>query len=266
MPLNLRRQKPVTIYLTGASHGIGRATAQALSLHEHRLGLMDRDGASLATVVGPIRESGKTVASAVADVTDQAFLRSAIASIEAEIGPPDVLVACAGIGGLTLLPNLDPSALRAMLDVNVVGVAHAIDAVLPGMIARGSGHIVGVSSVAGYRGLPWMASYCATKAALSAYLEGLRPALKRRGVTITTVYPGFVRTALTENTPFRRPVKMMEPEAAALHLVHAIERRPRNYVFPLGAALGMGLLKRLPDCVFDWMMDRAGPKALTVDF
>ncbi|CAN5632632.1 SDR family oxidoreductase [soil metagenome] len=262
----MKRRGPATIYLSGAAHGIGRATARELAQRGHRLGLIDRDGAALAEVAGPLLESGKVISSAVADVTDLAFVRSAIAAIEAEIGPPDVLVACAGIGGLTLLPNLEPAALRAMLDVNVVGVAHTIDAVLPGMIARGKGHIVGISSVAGYRGLPWMASYCATKAALSAYLEGLRPALKRRGVTITTVYPGFVRTALTENTPFRRPVKMMEPEEAAVHLVHAIERRPRNYVFPIGAALGMGLLRRMPDRVFDWMMDRAGPKALTVEF
>ena len=90
-------------------------------------------------------------------------------------GPTDVLVACAGIGSMTHVPDLDTPALRAMLEVNVLGVAHAIDAVLPGMIARGRGHIVGVSSVAGLRGMPWMASYSASKAALWAYLLGARP-------------------------------------------------------------------------------------------
>src|SRR5438874_2459247 len=81
--------------------------------------------------------------------------------------------------------------------------------------ARGSGHIVGISSVAGYRGLPWMPGYSASKAALTTYLEALRPALKRRGVTVTTVYPGFVRTAMTVETPFRKPVPMLEPNEAA---------------------------------------------------
>jgi short-subunit dehydrogenase len=153
-----------------------------------------------------------------------------------------------------------------MLEVNVVGVAHAIEAVLPGMIMRGKGHIVGVSSVAGFRGLPWMASYSASKAAVSAYLEGLRPALKRRGIRITTACPGFVRTALTADTPFRRPVKMMTPEQAATWLVRAIEKRPRDYVFPFGTALGMRFLRGVPNGFFDWMMDRAGPQALTTDF
>jgi short-subunit dehydrogenase len=257
--------RPV-VYLTGAGNGIGRATAEALAERGYPLGLLDRDAARLDALADDLRRRGARLAARVADVTDAGSVREAFEAFEAEVGPAGVLVACAGIGGLTLWPNLDPSGLRAMLEVNVVGVAHALDAVLPGMAARGGGHVVGVSSVAGYRGLPWMPSYSASKAALSAYLEGLRPALKRRGVTITTVCPGFVRTALTEDTPFRRPVAMMEPAQAAAQLVRAIERRPRNHVFPWSTKLGMGLLRRLPDRVFDWMMDRAGPRALTVEF
>ncbi len=71
---------------------------------------------------------------------------------------------------------------------------------------------------------------------------------------------------MTEDTPFRRPMRMMEPEQAAAYLVKAIEKRPRDYVFPLGTALGMGLLRRMPCRIYDWMMDRAGPEALTVEF
>jgi short-subunit dehydrogenase len=111
-----------------------------------------------------------------------------------------------------------------------------------------------------------MAGYSASKAALSAYLEGLRPMLKRRGVRITTVCPGFVRTAITADTPFRRPVPMLEPAQAAAYIVRALERRPRNYVFPFSTALGMRFLRSSPDWLFDWMMDRAGPRALTTDF
>jgi short-subunit dehydrogenase len=257
--------RPV-VYLTGAANGIGRATAEALAERGYPLGLIDRDGPRLDALADAMRARGARVAAEPADVTDAAAVRGAFGRFEPQVGPPGVLVACAGVGGLTLWPNLDPSALRAMLEVNVVGVANALDAVLPGMAARGGGHVVGVSSVAGYRGLPWMPSYSASKAALTAYLEGLRPALKRRGVTITTACPGFVRTALTDSTPFRRPVAMLEPAQAAVQLVRAIERRPRNHVFPWSTKVGMGLLRRLPDRVFDWMMDRAGPRALTVDF
>jgi short-subunit dehydrogenase len=153
-----------------------------------------------------------------------------------------------------------------MLDVNVVGVAHTIEALLPGMLARRRGHIVGISSVAGYRGLPWTASYSASKAALSTYLEGLRPALRGRGITVTTVCPGFVRTAMTSGTPFRKPVPMMEPEAAARYLVRAIRRKPRDYAFPWSTAVGMAFLRLLPNRLFDLMMERAGPRALTTEF
>jgi 3-oxoacyl-[acyl-carrier protein] reductase len=255
-----------TYLLTGAARGIGRGTAFALAEAGCTLGLLDRDAEALAETVLELRSGGAKVASAVADVSDRAGLIEAVRAIEAEVGPTGVVVACAGIGGLTQVPDLDLDGLKAMLGVNVVGVAQTIDAVLPGMIARGSGHIVGVSSVAGYRGLPWMASYSASKAALSAYLEALRPALKRRGVTITTACPGFVKTALTRDTPFRNPVKMMEPEQAGRRIARAALRRPRNCVFPLSTSIGMAFLKHVPDPVFDWMMDRAGPRALTTEF
>ena len=256
-----------TVLITGAARGIGRGTALALADAGCRLGLIDRDPQALAAVEAELRGRGAVVATVQADVTDRAGLSEAVRALEAAVGPTDVLVACAGIGGLTPRPpDLEIAGLQAMLDVNVVGVARTIEAVLPGMIARGRGHIVGVSSVAGFRGLPWMVAYSASKAAVSAMLEGLRPALRRRGITITTACPGFVRTALTEGTPFRKPVKMLEPEAAGRYLARAVLRRPRNCTFPFSTRLGMTFLKVVPDRLFDWMMDRAGPQALTTDF
>lgn len=255
-----------TILLTGAARGIGRATAFALAGQGYRLGLIDRDAAGIGEVGDALRATAAGVVAEAVDVRDREALRGAVEQIEAVAGPTDVLVACAGVGAIATALDLDAASLRAMLEVNVLGVAHAIEAVLPGMIARRAGQIVGISSVAGYRGLPWMPGYSASKAALSTYLEALRPALKRRGIRVTTVCPGFVRTALTESTPFRRPLPMLEPEQAARHIVRAIEKHPRDYVFPWNARLGMGLLRRLPNRVFDWLMDQAGPKALTTEF
>jgi short-subunit dehydrogenase len=254
------------VVLTGAGNGIGRATALALAARGYRVGLIDRDPERLSVVLERIQASGAKSSASGANVTDADAVKAAVAAIEGEIGPTDVLVACAGVGTMTHVPDLDTPGLRTMLEVNVLGVAHAIDAVLPGMIARGRGHLVGVSSVAGFRGMPWMASYSATKAAVWAYLEGLRPALKRRGIRITTVFPGFVRTGMTLDVPFARPVSMLSAEQAAGHLVKAIEKRPRDYVFPFSTRLGMGFLRRSPNFLFDWMMDQAGPKALTTDF
>ena len=97
--------------------------------------------------------------------------------------------------------------------------------------------------MAGYRGFPWMISYSASKAALIAYLEAMRPGLRRRGVTVTTVCPGFVRTKMCTDVPYQRPVKMIEPEEAARHLVRAVERRPRNCVFPFSMRIGLAILE-----------------------
>jgi 3-oxoacyl-[acyl-carrier protein] reductase len=256
-----------TVLLTGAAHGIGRATAIALSQKGMPLGLIDRDADGLAELMQSLKAQGVTALAAEAvDVTDRPSLFAAADRLRAKLGPIDVLVACAGVGTLTLVPELDTSMLRQTLDVNLVGVAQSIEAVLPAMIERKTGHIVGIASMAGYRGFPWMISYSASKAGLIAYLEAIRPGLRKRGVTVTTVCPGFVRTKMCADLPYQRPIKMIEPEEAARHLVRAVERRPRNCVFPFSMRFGLALLKYMPDSFFDLMMRLAGPKAMYVDF
>jgi short-subunit dehydrogenase len=257
--------RPIVL-LTGAAHGIGHATAVALARTGTPLGLIDRDSESLGELVKLLKDEGATVAHAVVDVTDRPALIRAVGDIAATLGAIDVLVACAGIGSLTQVPQLETTTLRRTLDVNIVGVAQSIEAVLPAMIARGRGHIVGVASVAGYRGFPWMISYSASKAALIAYLEAVRPGLRRRGVTVTTVCPGFVRTQMSIDIPYRQPVKMIEPEEAARHLVRAIDRRPRNCVFPRDMKIGLVILKYMPDWLFDRLMYWFGPRALKIEF
>jgi short-subunit dehydrogenase len=269
LPQATATSRPATgpvVLLTGASQGIGRATARALSARGYRLGLMDRAEGPLVALADELGEAGAKVAAHVADVRDGTALTEAVAELERELGPTEVLVTCAGVGKISSALDLDLEAFRQMLEVNVLGMARTIEAVLPGMFARKKGHIVGIASVAGYRGLPWMPGYSASKAAVATYLEGLRPGLKRRGVRITTVYPGFVRTGLTVETPFRYPVKMLEAAEAAEYLVRAIARRPRDMTFPASAAFNMGLLRRMPCRLFDWLMDYSGPKALTSEF
>jgi short-subunit dehydrogenase len=255
-----------TVLLTGAAHGIGHATALALARRGNPLGLIDRDGPALEALTRTLLDDGAKVASATVDVTDREGLLQSVADITDALGPIEVLVACAGIGWLTLVPELDTLKLRQTLEVNLVGVAQSIEAVLPGMIARGRGHLVGVASMAGYRGFPWMISYSASKAALIAYLEAMRPGLRLRGVTVTTACPGFVRTQMCMGIPYQRPVKMIEPQEAARHLVRAVERRPRNCVFPWNMRIGLAVLKYMPDSFFDQIMRWAGPNALNVEF
>jgi NADP-dependent 3-hydroxy acid dehydrogenase YdfG len=152
------------VLLTGAAHGIGHATAVALAQKGAALALIDRDASALMDLGETLKKQGATIAYASADVRDRAALVAAVADFTKIVGPIDVLVACAAIGTLTLVPELDTPGLRETLEVNLVGVAHCIEAVLPGMIERKRGHIIGVASMAGYRGFPWMISYSASRA------------------------------------------------------------------------------------------------------
>lgn len=258
--------EPPHVLITGAANGIGRATTLELARNGVRMGLIDIDSTGLESLANELRDAGAIFVAETADVSWRWQLCQAVKEIEAALGPVDVLVACAGFGTLTLVPDLALDTLRHTFEVNLFGVAESIEAVLPGMLNRGRGHLVGVASLAGYRGFPWMISYSASKAALIAYLEALRPGLARRGITVTTACPGFVRTAMSTGVPYKRKVKMIEPEQAAQHLVRAILRRPRNCVFPWSMGMGLAILKLMPDRLFDWLMRRAGPEALAVDF
>jgi short-subunit dehydrogenase len=238
--------------VTGAASGIGRALCRELSREGCRLGFLDRNTEGLSLLADELKPS----AFVGADVRDRAAVRSAIAVLSDQLGPVDLLVACAGITGATLVDDLAVAETEAILEVNLLGVAYAIDAVLPAMLARGRGHLVALSSMAGCRGVPFSAAYSASKAGLINYLESLRPALRRRGVAVTTVLPGFVRTPLLENARVQTPVPAMEPEAAARHVLRAIRRRSRVYAFPLMTRLVINALGWLPPALYDWSMAR----------
>jgi short-subunit dehydrogenase len=254
------------VLITGAANGIGRASALELARRGVRLGLIDIDAPQLGSLADALRGAGASVSERVVDVTDREGLRRAVGEIEAALGPVDVLVACAGFGTLTLVPDLALDTLKRTFEVNLFGVAESIEAVLPGMIARGRGHLVGVASLAGYRGFPWMISYSASKAALIAYLEAIRPGLAKRGVTVTTVCPGFVRTAMSTGIPYKRKIVMLEPEQAARHLARAVLRRPRNCVFPWSMRLGLAHHPVEQPVGHDSQDCQAGPEALSVEF
>jgi hypothetical protein len=130
-----------------------------------------------------------------------------------------------------------------------MGVIYAIEAVLPGMLARGRGRVVGISSLAGDKGLPGESAYCASKAAVNVYLEGLRIATRRRGVVVTTVCPGFVQTPMAPMDAAATPF-MMTAEAAADRIAGLIDRRRGGvHRFPRRMAMLMSIVARLPDAL-----------------
>jgi len=242
--------------VTGAASGMGRALCHELAREGVRLGLLDRNSDGLSSLADELRARGTTCSQATADVGDRQAVGGAIKALTTELGAVNLLVACAGITGATLVDDLAVEQTEAIVRVNLLGVVYAIEAVLPDMLARGSGQIVALSSLAGCRGMPFAAAYSASKAALANYLESLRPPLRRRGIAVTTVLPGFVRTPLMTNALVQPPMAMMEPEGAARHILRAIRRRSRVYAFPWSTSLLLGVLRCLPAWLSDWSMAR----------
>jgi short-subunit dehydrogenase len=168
------------------------------------------------------------------------------------LGPVDLLIANAGVGMPTLLDPLNVADVEAMFRVNVLGVVYAIEAVLPAMLQRGRGHLAAISSLGSYKGLPGESAYCASKAAVNVFMEGLRIQLRERGIAVTTVCPGFILTPMTAINEFHMPW-LLQPDEAARRIVRALRRRRKVYNFPWQTTLLMKLTAWLPD----WIVARA---------
>jgi short-subunit dehydrogenase len=190
------------------------------------------------------------------DVTDRAGLDAAAQRVRDELGDIDIAVLNAGFWKQMHAATWDRDLFAQHVEVNLLGVNNAIGAVLPHMVERGHGHIVGIASVAGYRGLAGAEAYGATKAAMINLLEGLRIAVARHGVSVTTVCPGFVRTDLVADNDFPMPF-MIEPDEAADSICNGLERGQLEIVFPARMAILMKTARLLPVRVWTAAMGRS---------
>lgn len=235
--------------VTGASSGIGWALAKVLAAEGCKVGLVARRRDKLDQLAAEIQKAGGTAAVAAADVGDRGQTLQAIGEVSAALGPVDLLIANAGVGMPTQLEPINIADIEQMFRVNLMGVIYALEAVLPEMLRRGSGHVAAISSAAAFKGLPGESAYCASKAAVNSYMEGLRIQLHGRGIHVTTICPGFVRTPMTEvmNTPM--PF-CLEADDAARRIVRALKRKRKLYTFPWQIAVLMRLARLLPD----WML------------
>jgi len=236
--------------VTGASSGIGWWLARVLALEEgYAVGLVARRETRLDALADEIGRAGGTAAAAPADVGDREALRAAIVAVEASLGPVDLAVANAGVSYLTNAFAPDARSFAAEVRTNLLGAFHTIEAVVPGMVARGRGHVVAISSLAARRGFPGSGGYCATKIALTRLMESLRLDWKRAGIVTTTVHPGFVKSEITARVKHPKPF-LMDTEPAARIIARAIRRRRKHCNFPWPTAVLSRIATLLPDFCF----------------
>jgi NAD(P)-dependent dehydrogenase (short-subunit alcohol dehydrogenase family) len=235
-------------WITGAGTGIGEALARRLAAEGHIVFASGRRLEPLADLAR--RQAGITPLSV--DVTD----RAAVAKAVSGMGGVDTAILCAGIHTPTPGRSFDAGVVRHLMETNLMGAVHCVEALLPAMIARGSGHLVLVASVAGYRGLPTAGGYSASKAGLIALAESLKLDLDGSGVRVSLINPGFVDTPLTRQNPFPMP-DLITAQQAAEAILRGLKTGRFETAFPFRFALAMKLLRLLPDRLYFALMHKA---------
>lgn len=245
------------VFITGASSGIGSALAAALAKKGAVLGLAARRRDLLDKIAKDCEKVGATARVFSIDVTDEDAVQRSVDEMIHEFGHIDILIANAGIGGNNAeTRELEPLAVKKVIDINLLGAVNSVHAVLPGMKKRGSGHLVAISSLAGFRGLPRSAAYSASKAGMTAFFESVRLDVEHLGIDVTIIQPGFIKTPLTSGREAKMPFIMELDDAIPLFL-KAIERRKRFAAFPWQLATIVRAGKFMPAWLYDRIASRA---------
>jgi short-subunit dehydrogenase len=242
---------PRHIVITGASAGLGRALASAYSAPGVTLGLIGRDADRLEAVAQACRAQGANVETGQIDVRDAQAMQTWLHRFD-DAHPIDLLIANAGAAS-TLASATDWEDLErtaAIVNTNFYGAIHAVLPVIARMRPRRQGQIALISSLAALRGMAISPAYCASKSALKAYGDSVRPILSRDGIRISIVLPGFVKTAMSDVFPGDKPF-LWSADKAAQHIQRKLKSGRAEIAFPGLLAFGMRLLPLLPAVLAD---------------
>ncbi len=247
---------PLTVLISGASSGLGRALALHYARQGATLGLIARRRELLKELAQEL--PGAAVY--VADVRDATAMQAVTQDFMNHHGHPDVVIANAGISRGTLTEYAEDSEVFAdILATNVNGMLNIFQPFVVAMRTAGHGSLVGIASVAGYRGLPGGGAYSASKAATIAYLESLRVEMHGSGVSVITICPGYIVTPMTANNPFYMPF-ILSAEAMAEKIIRTIERKKLYAVIPWQMAIVARVLRLLPNFLYDHLFAKAPRK------
>lgn len=236
-----------SIFITGATSGIGLALAHEMAKRGYSLALSARSAEKLEKVKKEINDKHAPPAIAIRrlDVTDYAEVPKAFSILAGELGGIDIVYANAGIGLGERVGKNEFDKARATIEVNLLGAIATIDAAVAYFLKKGKGHVVGVSSVSAFRGMPRASAYCASKAGIAIYLEALRVETLRKNIDVTVLYPGYIDTPLNRMLP-KRPF-LISVEKGAKIIADLIEKRVKSSTVPVYPWNIVGrLLKMLP--------------------
>lgn len=245
------------VVITGASSGIGAALALHYAAPRMRLSLLGRNPDRLKVIAQRCSAAGASTTWQAGDVADEAFMSGWLTGCDAQ-APVDLIIANAGLGGhLSMAPSTgeDPNAAREIFSVNVIGVTNTILPLLPRFVKRRRGHLVLMSSLAGYLGLPDAPAYSASKAAIRIYGEALRRQVAHHGLKVSVVCPGFVKTPMSESLSGKQPF-LWSVDRAARHIVIKIAQGKREIAFPWPLAMLSRIATMLPSFVLDPLLQR----------
>ncbi|AOB33456.1 short-chain dehydrogenase [Bordetella sp. H567] len=246
------------VFITGASSGLGRALARHYAAHGACVGLVGRREDALRELAATLPGSHPWYA---VDVRDRAALHAAAADFLSRCGGVvDCVIASAGISAGTLTQQVeDFDVFQAIMQTNLLATVATFEPFIAGMRRVGAGRLVGISSVAGVRGLPGAGAYSASKAAVTVYCESLRTELAADGIRVVTIAPGYIRTAMTAHNPYRMPF-LMDADDFAARAAATIERGRAYRVIPWQMGMVAKLMRLLPDAVYDRLARNAPRK------
>ena len=237
--------------VTGACGGFGRALARRLRDGGAKVALVGLDRTVLEALHGAAPERSRIY---TPDVSDSAAMRVMAQDWMAAHGTPDLVIANAGVaGGYATAEAGDLAFFRRALEINLLGVPTTFQPFLKPMLERRRGTLVGVASIAGWRGMPGNGAYCASKAGLIAYLQALRAELRPAGLQVSTISPGYLRTALTAGNRFAMP-GLLEPDEAAATLLRRVATGAEQVVLPRRIGWLSKALELLPERLHDHLL------------